>query len=59
MAFARAADAIGAADEVLAALDREEWPPEAEIRVRIGIHTGEATERDGDYFGSAVNRTAN
>ena len=28
------------------------------IRVRMGIHTGEVQERDGDYFGSAVNRAA-
>ena len=26
--------------------------------VRIGLHAGEATERRGDYFGSAVNATA-
>ena len=58
VAFGRAADAIDAACEALAALDGEPWPPGAEIRVRMGIHTGEATERDGDYFGGAVNRTA-
>ncbi len=28
------------------------------LAVRIGIHTGEAEERDGDYFGLAVSRTA-
>ena len=26
--------------------------------MRVGIHTGEAVERDGDYFGPAVNRAA-
>jgi len=26
--------------------------------VRMGIHTGEAEERGGDYFGPAVNRAA-
>src|SRR5262249_8267101 len=26
-----------------------------EIRVRVGVHTGEAVEHDGDYFGTAVN----
>jgi predicted ATPase/DNA-binding SARP family transcriptional activator len=30
----------------------------AGVRVRIGIHTGEAEERDGDYFGPTVNRAA-
>ncbi len=58
VAFGRAADAIDAACEALQALEGEQWPPGAEIRVRMGIHTGEATERDGDYFGGAVNRTA-
>ena len=28
------------------------------LSVRIGIHTGEAEQRDGDYFGLAVSRTA-
>ena len=28
------------------------------LRVRIGIHTGQAQERDGDYFGPVVNRAA-
>ena len=36
----------------------EPWPAGAEIRVRVGVDTGEAAERDGDYFGSAVNRVA-
>lgn len=28
------------------------------MKVRMAIHTGTADERDGDYFGPAVNRTA-
>ena len=28
------------------------------LRVRMGVHTGEAVERDGGYFGPALNRTA-
>lgn len=58
VAFGRATDAIDAAGEVLSALGAEQWPPGVELRVRVGVHTGEATERDGDYFGSTVNRTA-
>ena len=27
-------------------------------RVRMGVHTGEAQERDGDYYGPAANRAA-
>ena len=28
------------------------------LAVRMAVHTGEADERDGDYFGPALNRTA-
>src|ERR671921_1938329 len=37
---------------------RGPWPTPRPIQVRIGIHTGEAELRDGDYYGSAVNRCA-
>jgi predicted ATPase len=52
-AFGRAGDAVAAASAARAAI--ADLP---DIRVRMGINTGEAQERDGDYFGSAVNRTA-
>jgi predicted ATPase len=32
----------------------EVWP----LRVRMGLHTGEAELRDGDYFGQTLNRAA-
>jgi predicted ATPase/class 3 adenylate cyclase len=57
-AFARAADAVTAAVDAQAALAAERWAGGVELRVRMGVHTGESTERDGDYFGSAVNRAA-
>jgi predicted ATPase len=53
VAFARAADAVAAAEQAQAAIARLD-----PISVRMGINTGEAHERDGDYFGPAVNRTA-
>ena len=28
------------------------------MKVRMGVHTGEARVRDGDYYGSALNRAA-
>ena len=40
------------------ALRDEPWPTGCAIRVRMGIHTGEAESRGGDFFGPAVNRTA-
>jgi predicted ATPase/class 3 adenylate cyclase len=57
-AFSRAADAVEAATEAQAALSAEVWPDKAPIRVRMGLHCGEAHERAGDYFGAAVNRAA-
>lgn len=56
--FANAADAVAAAVAIQTELAEEEWPTESEIRVRIGLHTGFAHLRDGDYYGSVVNRCA-
>jgi len=36
----------------------EPWPETCAIRVRMGLHSGEAQTRAADYFGRAVNRTA-
>jgi predicted ATPase len=52
-AFGRAADAVAAAQAAQAALTEVDG-----IAVRMGINTGEVHERDGDYFGPPVNRTA-
>ena len=57
-AFGRAADALAAAVALRRAIGHAVWPSGLSIRVRVGLHTGEAHERDGDYFGSAVNRAA-
>jgi predicted ATPase/class 3 adenylate cyclase len=56
--FARSIDAVAAAAQAQAALTTEAWPQDAPVRVRIGVHTGEAVERDGDYFGPSLNRAA-
>jgi predicted ATPase len=57
-AFDRASDAVAAALMAQRELSNEPWPDQIAIAVRMGLHTGEAKERDGDYFGSAVNRAA-
>jgi predicted ATPase/class 3 adenylate cyclase len=57
VAFQRASRALAAAVELQEALAGEEWASSG-LRVRIGAHTGEAIERDGDYFGPTVNRAA-
>jgi predicted ATPase/class 3 adenylate cyclase len=56
--FPRATDAVVAAAEFQQVLSAASWPTESPLRVRIGIHTGEADLRDGDYYGSTVNRCA-
>ena len=56
--FTRASDAVRAAHRLQAAIRAEPWPADAVIRARVGVHTGEAVERDGDYLGPAVNRVA-
>jgi predicted ATPase/class 3 adenylate cyclase len=56
--FARAEDAIAAALEAQRALRAEDFSAVAELPVRMALHTGTAEERDGDYFGPAVNRVA-
>ena len=57
-AFARASAAVECADAVqqgLAGVDWGTWPA---LSVSIGLHQGEAEERDANYFGPAVNQAA-
>jgi predicted ATPase/class 3 adenylate cyclase len=56
--FDRVGSALAAATTAQERLAAEPWPDGGVIRVRMGLHTGEAAEREGDYFGPAVNRTA-
>jgi len=51
-------EAVDAANAALAALDTADWPPLDALQVRCSIHAGAANERDGDYFGPALNRVA-
>jgi predicted ATPase len=57
-AFPRAEDAVAAARHAQEALGSASWPAGSVIRVRMGVHTGKAQERDGDYFGPVLNRAA-
>src|SRR5476651_1896468 len=43
-AFGRAGDALGTAIAIQSALIFETWPKGAELRGRVGVHTGEALE---------------
>jgi class 3 adenylate cyclase len=54
--FARAAGSRGS-DRRSSALERQRWADGVDLRVRMAS-TGEAEERDDDYFGPEVNRAA-
>ena len=57
-AFARPQDAIAALVSAQRALAGEDFSAVDGLHVRAAVHTGTADERDGDYFGPAVNRVA-
>jgi DNA-binding NarL/FixJ family response regulator/class 3 adenylate cyclase len=58
LAFATAAAAVDAALSLQQALTSHDWPPGTQVRVRMGLHTGRPTMRDGAYFGMDVHRAA-
>jgi len=58
VAFAGARDAVLAAVDAQLALDQHTWPDGIDLKVRIGIHTGQAALTDGRYTGLAVHRAA-
>ena len=58
VAFVDPGLAVQAAVDAQRRLSEVGWPDDVELRVRMGINSGPAQERDGDYFGPAVNRTA-
>ncbi|NUL82480.1 MAG: tetratricopeptide repeat protein [Armatimonadetes bacterium] len=57
-AFDCPSDALAAAVEAQSRLESTNWSLPESIRVRMGIHVGVAEERDNDFFGSTINRTA-
>jgi len=56
--FESASDAVGACLSAQRGLANEPWGEAGALRVRMGLHTGVAETRVGDYFGPTVNRTA-
>jgi predicted ATPase/class 3 adenylate cyclase len=52
-------DAIAATLSGQQALSAEPWPAATGlVKVRMGLHTGESQEREGDYYGVEVNKAA-
>jgi DNA-binding NarL/FixJ family response regulator/class 3 adenylate cyclase len=58
LAFPEAGAAVGAAVALQQSLAGHDWPAGAPVRVRVGLHTGQPTLRDGAYFGMDVHRAA-
>jgi predicted ATPase/class 3 adenylate cyclase len=58
VAFARPADAVAATLDAQRELAADGFSTVDGLKVRVAIHTGATDERDGDYFGQAVNRVA-
>jgi len=56
--FPDAADAVAAVIAIQLSLISPAATAGVNLRVRCGLHTGEVHERDNDYFGSTINRTA-
>jgi class 3 adenylate cyclase/DNA-binding CsgD family transcriptional regulator len=57
--FTSAGAAVGAAAAAQKALHAEAWPEENPLRVRMGLHTGEAVVgEDNSYVGFAVHQAA-
>ncbi len=56
--FASAREALAAAVEGQRAIASEPWPEDAAVRVRMGLHSGEAAVAGGSLVGLDINRAA-
>jgi WD40 repeat protein len=57
-AFSSASAAVTASVAAQRALGDEPWPAGAEVRVRMGLHTGDAAPHDGDYIALPIHQAA-
>ncbi len=58
LAFQNAIAAVKAAGAMQHAVDQHGWPKDAKIRIRVGVHTGEAQPTGRDYVSLAVHQAA-
>ena len=56
--FTSAQHAVLAAVEAQRGLVRQEWPGDVQLRVRMGLHTGEPQRHEDGYIGLDVHRAA-
>ncbi|HTV75346.1 MAG TPA: adenylate/guanylate cyclase domain-containing protein [Candidatus Acidoferrales bacterium] len=57
-AFRTVPEAVSAALDAQRSISSADWSAVGGLSVRMAIHVGITDERDGDYFGAAVNRVA-
>ena len=57
-AFSTPSAAVEAALQAQQSVHSEDWGVIGPLKVRMGVHTGEADKRDGYYFGSCLNHVA-
>lgn len=57
-AFASPRSAVAAAAAIQRTITAAQWPTEEALRLRVGVHSGEAEIRNDDYFGTALSRVA-
>ena len=58
VAFPRAMDAVCCAVEAQRAIAAHQWPQRVEVRIRMGLHTGEPVMARTGYVGMDVHRAA-
>lgn len=58
VAFSTPTSALAAALQAQRQIQQHDFSAIDGLHVRMALHAGEADERDGDYFGNAVNRVA-
>ncbi len=56
--FDEADQAVAGAVRSVEALTTGEWGDTGPLHVRVSVHAGSASERDGDFFGPTVNQVA-
>ena len=56
--FASVVGALRSAADIQIQMSAQQWPLGVEIKLRVGMHTGQATVHDNDYVGIDVHRAA-
>jgi predicted ATPase/class 3 adenylate cyclase len=56
--FSSVQDGLSACIHAQQSLLEDTWEETGPLKVRMGLHIGEAQERGGDYYGTSVNRAA-